>query len=158
MEDAPVVPDLHEYPPAARMDRLGNRLPRFDVSEGIDARRAPISLAAFRDRGCLGDDQGGARPLAVVLDHQLFGDIGIGHPAARQRRHDNAMREAVAADGDRLEPADRLGLGCEHGVREYVQSKRIRQFIMENAVFPPLTEPNIRSSIANAFAICQARR
>ena len=67
MGDASHVPQLHEDAAAGAVNGRADFLPAGDLLLAVNTRRPGIALALLGDLGCLGDDQGGTGPLAVIL-------------------------------------------------------------------------------------------
>ena len=103
MDDPAHVPELAEDPPARLVHRLDDRLPRLPLLLGPDAGRIGPAEALAAHSGRLGDDQAGARALAIIFGHQLGRHMLAGGPAAGQRRHDDSVGAEHGAQLDRVE-------------------------------------------------------
>ena len=87
MGDAAEMPELQEDAPARLVHGVGHPAPAGRLGVAVDAGSAGIALALGRDLGCLGDDEAGARPLAVLLDIELVRRVLLVGPVAGHRRH-----------------------------------------------------------------------
>ncbi len=88
--------------PAASCTALGHRAPAFDLRLGEAARRPDIALALLADLRGFGDQQAGARALAVI-ERRERARHGVGRHCAiaRQRRHRDAVRQCDFAELER---------------------------------------------------------
>ena len=92
------MPQLQHHGAARRMHGIGDLAPAGHLFGVVDAWRAGVALALGRDLGALGDDHARAGALAVILHHQGAGHVaGVG-PAARERRHDDAVAQLQGAE------------------------------------------------------------
>jgi hypothetical protein len=112
MAGAAAVPDLQEDAAAGGMHGVGDQLPAGDLGRAVDPRLAPEGGVALDRHGRLGDQQAGAGALGVVLGHQGIGDMLLAGAAARQRRHENAVR---GVQGPQFEFAEKSGHGVGPG-------------------------------------------
>ena len=78
-------------------------LPALDLFRRPDTRRVGVTDPQRRDHGGLGNDQSGGRALGIVLGHQKIGDAAGAGAAARQGRHDDAVRKRQLAEFDGIE-------------------------------------------------------
>jgi hypothetical protein len=94
------VHDLQDDAAALGVHRLEHPLPAGRLLVGGDARLTDIPLRGVVGEGALGDDQPDARPLPVVLDHQVPGDAGGTGPDPGHRCHDDAVGELDLSERD----------------------------------------------------------
>jgi hypothetical protein len=97
------MPKLDEDRAAGVMDGIGNAPPARNLRFSINARRVDIALALLRDLRRFADDQPGAGALAVILHHEIIGNIAAAGAIARQGRHDDAVAQGQLAQFIRLE-------------------------------------------------------
>jgi hypothetical protein len=97
------VPDLQHDAPAGGVHRVGHLAPAGHAGLVVDAGLAGEGTALTRHHGGLGDQQAGTGALRVVLGHQRVGDMAAPGARARQRRHDDAVGQGLAADLQRRE-------------------------------------------------------
>ncbi len=99
VRDAPHVPKLRENAPARLVRRLCHVAPAFDLRLAVEARRPDVALALLADLRRLGDDQPGARALAVIGRGEFVRRVGsVGGAVARQRRHHDAIGQLEIAE------------------------------------------------------------
>jgi hypothetical protein len=104
VRDPADVPQLRGDEPARLVDRVGDPPPACDLLVAVDARGVHVALALGADLRPLGDEQPRARPLHVVLAHQVVGHVaGDGRTHPGQRRHEGAVVRAYGAEGQGLE-------------------------------------------------------
>jgi hypothetical protein len=112
---------LHEDATAAGVHGVRDLLPPGDLGVALDARRVDIAFAHGGGENAFRDDQAGAGALGVVGDGHVADDaIGIG-PGTGHRRHDQMVREFVAADsgaGEKLghDLFRQGGFGCDERI------------------------------------------
>lgn len=97
------VPELQEDAPLTAMHRRSDTRPCRHLFVGPDARRARIAARLRRNVGRLGDDQAGTGALRIVIGCIVGLHAGIVRAAPRHRRHDDAVFQLQAAEGDRLQ-------------------------------------------------------
>src|SRR5690606_17735521 len=89
--DAAAMHELRHDQAAFGMDGLRNLAPASDLPGRIDARRAAIALASRAGLQAFGNDEAGARALAIIFNMQVGGRIARAGTAARHGRHDDAI-------------------------------------------------------------------
>jgi hypothetical protein len=94
------VHDLQDDAAALGVHRFEHPLPAGRLLVGGDARLADIPLRRVVGVGALGDDHADARPLPVVLGHEVPGDAGGTGPDPGQRCHDDAVGEVDLPERD----------------------------------------------------------
>ena len=110
VRDAADVPELCGHQPARGVDGVGDPAPARDLLVAVDAGGVHVALALGADLGALGDDQSRARPLHVVLLHQVVRHVAgdaRAHPG--QGRHQDAVGQAHGAEGHGVEEAVHAG-------------------------------------------------
>src|ERR1700730_4539401 len=144
--DATAMHQLHHDRTALRMDRVGNRTPPRNLFGSVNARRAAIDLAVGTRYRSFGDDQTGARALAIVFDGVGRGHVAvpgaasghrthraaIGEPQLAQRYWTEKVRHETSAD-----PYRRWFFAPPHGLDEFLQRCRRRHRRVELRVFGP---------------------
>ena len=113
MDDTAHVPKLADDLAAGLMDLFDNRFPRFGLRVIPDARREWCAQALLADPGGFGDDQAGARALAVIFTHDRSGNIFHRRTAAGERGHEHAVLGLDGADGDRIEQCGQDGISLK---------------------------------------------
>ncbi|MPM98679.1 hypothetical protein SDC9_145867 [bioreactor metagenome] len=103
MRNAADVPQLQHDLATLGMHRVGDGAPGGNLLGRPDTRRVEVTLRHRRNRAGLGDDQAGARALAVILDGQRAGAVAGNGAIARQRRHHDTVGEGDVADLDGIE-------------------------------------------------------
>ncbi len=81
----------------------GDLAPALGLLGRPHARHAEIAHALGADRRALGDDQAGAGALAVIVRHQVVGNLGRACAQPRQGRHEDAIGQDQIAEDQRLE-------------------------------------------------------
>ena len=102
----PAMHQLHNDPPAARMNCIGHPAPAFDLRSTVNARGPPVTLARRTGLDTLGHDQTGACSLGIVFYHQIGGDVAWSGPIARHRCHHDAIGECDIAQRSGRKKAD----------------------------------------------------
>ncbi len=96
MGHTPHVPQLGKDHPAVGMHRISDFAPAIDLRRGVDAWRPGIALATGFDLRAFADHETGTRALAVILGHQVGGDItGLRAALTGQRRQHNTVVQGV---------------------------------------------------------------
>ena len=112
VRDAADMPELADDAAAARVHRVRHQPPAGHLRVAPDARREGVALALLGDVGGFGDDQAGGGALRVVGGVQRSRHIALADAAARERRHDDAVRQGQRAHAGGLEQ-----FGGEYSVR-----------------------------------------
>ncbi|MNV40757.1 hypothetical protein D3C71_1323730 [compost metagenome] len=106
------MPQLRVYAAAGCVHRVGDAAPAGDLRRRAEAGRAGIALAHGRDIGAFAHDQACAGALCIVVGHQGIGGVArLRGARARHRRHDDAVGQGQAAQGQRF----KQGIACLHG-------------------------------------------
>jgi len=109
MGDAPDVPELEEEEAALVVDGLRQKFMSLDLLVGHNAGTVAVPVA-FRGDVCgLPNDEGGRRSLAIVKGIERRGDLARAGSQARQRGHDNSMRELERPHGVGREELPEVG-------------------------------------------------
>jgi len=96
------MPQLGKDHPAFGMHRVGDLAPAVDLRRGVDARRPGVTLATGFDLRAFADHETGRSALAVILGHQVGGDIaGLGAALACQRWQHDTVVQGVMTQFDR---------------------------------------------------------
>ncbi|MNO94301.1 hypothetical protein D3C76_859190 [compost metagenome] len=104
MRHAAHVPELHEDQTAGLVHLGADFTPGLHLFIAVDSRRPGIALALPGNLRRLGNDQRGARTLAVILGiHGRWNVARLSGARACQRRHRHSVRECVRAQCDGLE-------------------------------------------------------
>src|SRR5690606_28311678 len=88
---------------ALGVDGVGDLAPAGNLFGGVDPGRAGVALCGLGDLGCLGHDEARAGALCVILCRERTRNIALERPAARERRHGDAVAEFHVADANWLE-------------------------------------------------------
>ena len=118
MDEAAHVPELRDDAPARGVDGVGHRLPALDLRLGPQAGRVRPAKAFLRDSGGFGDDQPRRGALAIIFAREFVGHETRAGAAARQRRHDDAVRRLDGAQFDRIEQRYGHGSSTSHFIRD----------------------------------------
>jgi hypothetical protein len=97
------MPELYEDSPAVGMHGIGDLAPAGNLLRGIQARGVLVTLGLGGHLRGLGDDQAGGGALSVVSRGQFARHKAGARTVARQGAHHDAVGEAQAAEGVRLE-------------------------------------------------------
>ena len=101
---AAAMPELQEDPAALGVDGIGDFFPTRHLGRGVDAGfPSAEGRIALNHHGGLGDKQSGAGALGIILRHDLGRHVLGIRPAARERRHQDAVGERQGAEFDRSE-------------------------------------------------------
>ena len=92
VRNATDMPELQENAATFGVHGGGDLLPARDVFGSVDPRGVRVTMTTRRNRGGLGDDQAGARTLAIILGHQVRRDVGTFGATTGQRSHQDTVR------------------------------------------------------------------
>jgi hypothetical protein len=112
MDHAAHVPELGDHAAPGLVERLGHRLPPFDLLCGPQARRIRPAKAFAADAGGFGNDQPGAGALGIVLGHDRRGHAIAPGAATGEGRHQDAVGGRDGAKRERLEQGIECGRVC----------------------------------------------
>ncbi|MCY1447897.1 hypothetical protein D9M71_645380 [compost metagenome] len=111
MGDATDMPQLHEDRAGAAVNGLADRLPGPDLFFAVDARGPGVALALSRDLRGLGDDEGRAGALPVILDIHFGRYIArLAGTGACQWGHGHPVLQGGSAQRDRLKKMSAQGV------------------------------------------------
>ena len=97
------MPKLQEDPAALVVHRVGHQPPAFNLFAAVNARRPGITLPLHGNLRRLADDERSRCPLRVVAGVERGRHVsGLAGARARQRRHDDPVRESERAELVRL--------------------------------------------------------
>ncbi len=97
------MPQLQEDSAAGFMHGLRRELPALDLFRRPDTRCVGVADPHRRDHGSLRNDESGGGALGVVLRHQTIGDAAGAGAAARQGRHEDAVRQRQITESEWIE-------------------------------------------------------
>src|SRR4029077_15267774 len=87
MRNTADMPKLQEYPAAGRVHGVGDAFPAGDLFGPVNAGRARIADALWRDLCGFADDQSGTGALGIVRRVEQPRYIAASGAIARHRRH-----------------------------------------------------------------------
>ena len=97
MRISPVVCDLHDDAPSARMHLLYHHSPALDLSLRVDARSGRITLCLCIDCRAFRDDERCRRPLRVVLRIERCRNVAGTSPHSGHGSHDDSVWQFESA-------------------------------------------------------------
>ena len=103
MDKASHVPELRENPAPRGVHRIDDGFPRLDLPGRPYPRRIGPAQAFTRDAGGFGYDEAGAGALGIIFGHERGRFMRARCARTRQRRHEDAVRDAKGADPQGLE-------------------------------------------------------
>ena len=103
MRRATRMPELHRDATARGVHGVGHAPPAGDVRWAVEAGFLAERARVARHHRRLGKDDTGRRPLPVILDEQVAGDVLRTGTNARERSHQDAIRERQRAHLQRRE-------------------------------------------------------
>jgi hypothetical protein len=126
--------------PSAACTAPATQPPAFDLLSAKDSRCPRIALTLHRNLSGFADDERGRRSLRIIGGIEDARDIArLPRPRARQRSHDNSVRQAEIANTCWAKEGigDRLGrlLPCRCGRVDRVRSTHARFSSWTSALF-----------------------
>jgi len=103
MRDAPDMPQLQQHAAARIMYRARDHFPARDLLLRPDSRRVGIADAHRRHRGRFRKNDARRGALDIIFRHHRIRHASRACPAARERRHQNAVGQGQLTHGERIE-------------------------------------------------------